>query len=311
MAAKPTKTNTATQVVAVIFVVFLLIVAGFFILRAAQTEESDITKPAIAVIPISGAISLQGDGANAQDIIKEIRKADRDPSIKAIILDINSPGGTVVASEEIAAAVKGAKKPVVAWIEEIGASGAYWIASASDYIVADPASITGSIGVTGSYLQFSDLLNKTGVTYERLVTGKFKDTGSQFKDLTPEERAYLQAKLDAINTIFINTVATNRNLDPAYVRTLATGEIWIGQEAKGFGLVDVLGGRGEAQLAAQQLAGLSSSRLVNIEEQQKGLIDLFSSGSQSIAYWIGKGIGDSWNPLSNQQDDFALMAQAP
>jgi len=305
-----TKKLQASQIIIVLSLILILVGIGILIFKT-QAGEGDFTKPAIAVIPISGAISLQGDGASAQEIVKIIKKADKDPAVKAIILDINSPGGTVVASEEIAAAVKSADKPVVAWIREIGASGAYWIASASDTIVADPASITGSIGVSGSYLQFSGLLDKYGVTYERLVTGTFKDTGSEYKELTTEERAYLMLKLNAINSIFIDAISANRNLDRNYVATLATGEIFLGSEAADKGLVDVLGGKNEAQLVAQQLAGISSSRLVTMQEQKSSLLDLISSSSQTMAYWIGRGIGDSWNPLTSSQDDFVLMAQTP
>jgi protease-4 len=305
-----TKKLQASQIVIVLSLILILVGIGILIFKT-QTGEGDFTKPAIAVIPISGAISLEGDGASAQEIVKIIKKADKDPTVKAIILDINSPGGTVVASEEIAAAVKGAKKPVVAWIREIGASGAYWIASASDTIVADPASITGSIGVSGSYLQFSGLMDKYGVTYERLVTGTFKDTGSEYKELTDEERAYLMSKLNAINSVFIDAVSANRNLDRTYVATLATGEIFLGSEAADKGLVDVLGGKNEAQLVAQQLAGISSSRLVTMQEQKGTLLDLISSSSQAMAYWIGRGIGDSWNPLTSSEEDFVLMAQMP
>jgi len=178
-------------------------------------------------------------------------------------------------------------------------------------IVADPASMTGSIGVTGSYLQFSGLMDTYGVTYERLVTGQFKDTGSQYKTLTTEERAYLQAKLDTINGIFIDAVSANRNLDRSYVASLATGEIFLGSEAVDKGLVDILGGKNEAQLVAQQLAGISSSRLVTMQENPTGLAGFFSSGSQTLAYWIGRGIGDSWSPLTSSQDTFELKAELP
>ena len=306
-----TKTLESSRILLSLFIILLVIGSGFLIYKIAKAGEDDFTKPTIAVIPISGAISLQGDGSSAESVVKEIRKADKDITVKAIILDINSPGGTVVASEEIAAAVKATQKPTVAWIRELGASGAYWIASAADIIVADPASITGSIGVSGSYLQFSGLMDKYGVTYERLVTGKFKDTGSEFKELTADERAYLQAKLNAINELFIDAVSANRNLDRDYVATLATGEIWLGSEAAAFGLVDVLGGKNEAQLAAQQLAGLKSSRLVSVEEDSIGIADLFAQSYESMAYWIGRGIGDSWNPVAGAEEDFALMAQMP
>ena len=138
----------------------------------------------IAVITIDEPISIGKQSIpfqnqfSSQDIIENLDKASQDSTVKGIILEINSPGGTVVASKEIADRVKSMNKPVVSWIREIGTSGAYWIASSSDKIVADPLSITGSIGVISSYLEFAGLLKNYNVTYESLTTGKFKEIGS-------------------------------------------------------------------------------------------------------------------------------------
>jgi len=288
-----------------IMLIFGLIIAaalGFIAIMLSGSES--MISPGIAVIPVSGEINLD----MAAQVIKEIKDADEDITISAIILEINSPGGTVLASREIADAVKDTEKPVVAWIRETGASGAYWVASASDKIVADPASITGSIGVIGSYMQYSGLMQKYGVTYERLVSGKYKDTGSEYKELTPDERAYLQKKIDTIKEMFVIEVSQNRNLPKETVDKLATGEIFLGTEAQQSGLVDVLGGKEVAQKSAEALAGITNSRLVD-KGQAVSFLDLLGAKMGSIAYNVGRGIGDSWNPLAGANQDFTLVAE--
>ncbi len=300
---KVTKTFKNFLTVAGIF-----IIAGLILLavQSAKSEEDGIAKPAIAVVPIYGEI-VSGGSADPTTLIKLIKKADGDFSTHAIILEINSPGGTVVASKEVAEAVKNTKKPTVAWIREVGASGAYWIASAADKVVADEASITGSIGVTGSYLQFSGLFNRYGITYERLVSGAYKDTGSPYKNLTEFERSYLQAKINKINEFFIDAVAENRNMDESTINALANGQIFLGVEAREAGLVDVLGGKEEAQKTAEELAGLKNSKLVRYE-YTPSLFDLMSSKINLFAYWIGQGIGSSLDP-TNKDTDVLLMAE--
>ena len=250
----------------------------------------------IAVIPINGIITVSGDGigfnvegTSSSEIVSFIEKANKNPSVKAIILEINSPGGTAVASREVAETVKNSGKPVVSWIREVGASGAYWIASSSEVIVADPLSITGSIGATGSYLQFSELFEEYGITYERLTSGKFKDTGNSFTALTSEERKLLQSKIDQIHEVFVDEVAANRNLARDKVGRLATGEFYLGKEAKELGLVDYLGGKETAVDFAEELAGIDKSELIRYEVE-RGFFDFFSLSTYS-SYFIGKGIG--------------------
>jgi protease-4 len=285
-------------------VVALIIVGLLFYIVAAK---GDITKPGVAVIPVVGAITSNSNGASPAVINEFIEEANKDLTIKAIILEINSPGGTVVASKEIEQAVKASEKPVVALMKEVAASGGYWIASPADSIVADPATITGSIGVTASYLQVAGLMDQYGVTYERLVSGKYKDTGSPYKSLSPEERELMQNKINVINDMFIKTISANRNMPENKVQELATGEIFLGTEALEFGLVDSLGGMEEAQITAESLAGVENSRLVRYE-REISLFELLSQASLSSSYAIGRGIGDSWNPM-NQEEELVLLAQ--
>ena len=251
----------------------------------------------IAVIPIKGTITGEGSedlfisgSTSSATITKWIKQANSDDSVKGIILEINSPGGTVVASEEISNEIKRTDKPVVALIREVGASGAYWIATNSDKIVADPLSITGSIGVTSSYLEFSGLMEYYGVNYERLVAGRYKDAGSPFRELTPEERRLLQNKLDIVHEAFIDEVSKNRNLKREEVKKMADGFFYFGKEAKELGLIDELGDKELAINITKELAGIEEADLITYEEKTR-LIDLLSRISAHSFYFIGRGIG--------------------
>ncbi len=277
------------------FVLMLIIVSGVAYV-AIKFSQDNVLAPSIAVIPIKGGI----DSNAAAEITKVLKKVDKDSNIRAIILEINSPGGTVVASKEIATAVKNTGKPVVAWIREEGASGAYWVASAADKIVADQGSITGSIGVTGSYLEFSGLFGKYGVTYNSLTSGQYKDTGSPYKNISNSERSYLLGLINALKIQFVQAVAENRNLSFDYVDSLANGRVFLGTEAQNYKLVDVLGGKAEAQKTAESLAGIRESRLVEYGRQQS-IFGSLNSEAQSLAYWTGRGIGDSVKPQADSE----------
>lgn len=265
--------------------VFLIIIVAVivldFLLDVAAGDN--FLGPDILVVPVEGEISLQSSGGlfsaaslSADEIVDQIESASRDPSIVAVILEINTPGGTVVASEDVAKAVAASDKPVVAWMREAATSGGYWIAASADEIVADPATITGSIGVTGSYLSFNDLFDEYGVKYERLVSGQYKDTGTPYRDLSQTERNLLQSKITRINEMFIQHISDSRGMPVEDVRRLATGEIFLGSEALELGLVDTLGGREEAVNAAETLAGVADAGIVRYEKHV-GILDRLSA----------------------------------
>ncbi|MBI2130309.1 S49 family peptidase, partial [Candidatus Woesearchaeota archaeon] len=149
--------------------------------------------------------------------------------------------GSPVASEEIANAIKKTNKTSVAWIREIGTSGAYWVASSTDYIIASRVSITGSIGVIASYTEFSGIMKDYNLTYRRLISGKYKDIGDPFKELVPEEQEILQSYLDSIRDYFVEEVAKNRNMKKQEVEKAANGLFYLGGEAKKLGLIDEIG----------------------------------------------------------------------
>nr|MBI4156624.1 signal peptide peptidase SppA [Candidatus Woesearchaeota archaeon] len=277
----------------------VLILIGLFVVSYASSKLVNISdnRDKIAVIPITGVITIDGggigfesQGASSTDIVQYIQEANKNSNVKGILLEINSPGGSAVASKEIADAVKNSKKPVVSWIREVGASGAYWISSSSKLIVADPLSITGSIGVTGSYLEFSDLFEKYGVTYERLVSGKYKDTGSPYKELNDDEKRLLQDKINQIHEVFVDQVAGNRKLNRNEVEKLATGEFYLGKEAYDLGLVDYLGGKDLALNLTKQLAGIKEAELIRYEKK-RGIFDIVGGLTAKNFYYMGKGIG--------------------
>ena len=186
----------------IVLLILALIVSIFFIIPLFFSLFNGTKLGNVALISVNGVI-MGGDGggslgqtiASSKTIVSFLEDAEKRTNVKAILLEINSPGGGAVASDEIASQIKSMKKPVVSVIREVGASGGYWIASATDHVIANRMSITGSIGVISSYLEFSELMKEYGVGYERLIAGKYKDVGTPFRKLEVEEKQLLQGFL--------------------------------------------------------------------------------------------------------------------
>lgn len=278
-------------------IIFLFITA--FILSAIisifSMDVKDIGSN-VAQIPIKGVIAAEssqdifGMGVvSSTDIVQQIKKAEKNPTIKAIILEINSPGGSAVASDEIGTALKKVNKTKVAWIREVGASGGYWIASSSDHIIANKMSITGSIGVIGSYLEFAGLISDYNVTYRRLVSGKYKDMGSPFKEMTPKEESIFTKKLDTIHEIFINEVAINRGLSKEEMKRVSEAEFYLGTEALDLKLIDELGGKEEVIAHLEKELG-EEVKIVEYKKK-KTFFDILGDVFSYQSFFIGKGIG--------------------
>lgn len=195
--------------------------------------------------PGNSRVFSSREGVTSDSIIGLLEDIKKNPKIKAVLFEINSPGGSPVASEEIARAITELKLPTVAWIRETGASGAYWAAMACSWIVAHPLSITGSIGVLANSFGFEDLLQTLKLKYRRQVAGNMKDIGSPFREPTPEEQAYLQGVLNQIHKVFIDAFAKARKMTPEKAGALATGIFYTGLDAKEKNLVDDLGGKKE------------------------------------------------------------------
>src|SRR5271154_6433642 len=192
-----------------------------------------------------GVVDLDGVILSPQPVVGELKKFADDSSIKAIILHVNSPGGGVAASEEIYREGKRIreekKKRIVVSIETVGASGAYYIASASDKIYADNGSIVGSIGVIAEWVNYGDLMKWANLKSIVLKTGEFKDTGNPSRDLTPNEQAYMQALIDNMFGQFIQAVADGRGMKYDDVKAIANGKVWTGQQALSMKLIDNVG----------------------------------------------------------------------
>jgi protease IV len=284
----------------------LFFMGFFFLIIAVMIGGSDFSFGNVAVIKIRGVITTDGSvgtfgdvGAASADIVGFIEDADNDPLIEAIVIDINSPGGSAVGSDEIAQALKRAEKPTVSLIHEGGTSGAYWVASATDYIIANRMSIVGSIGVIASYLEFSELFEEYGITYQRFVAGKHKDLGSPFKSVTAEERKLFQGKLDTLHDFFIGEIAKNRRLDEREVRGLATGEIFLGSEAVELGLVDQIG---DQAVLEEYLISLGiKDHTYRYYEREATLFDILGRLTSEQFFFLGKGLGKSLTEVGYQQ----------
>jgi protease-4 len=191
--------------------------------------------------------NIISDETASESVVYAIEEAEKDENIKAIILEVDSYGGSAVAAEEIAQAMKRAIKPTVALVRTAATSAAYWASTGAKTIFASNLSDIGSIGVTMSYLDNSKKNIKDGLTYNSLSTGKFKDYGDSDKPLTAEERKLLMRDLNIMNENFIQVVATNRNLDINKVQALADGSSMPGQMAKDNGFIDRIGGMPEVK----------------------------------------------------------------
>src|SRR3989344_2289103 len=296
--------NKIKTIITVLIVLYLAALVSSKLLDSPIS--GDLINNGIAVIKIEGPILLSSsaslfgtDSTSSDEIIANLEKAENNNGVKAIILEINSPGGTVLASKEVADKVKSIQKPTIALIREVGASGAYWIASSSDLIIADELSITGSIGVIGSYLQFSKLMQEYGVTYERLVGGDYKDLGTNFKELEKDERNILQNKIDIIHKFFVDEVKENRKLNDT--KKISTGEFFLGIEAKDLGLIDKFGNKETAVEEAKKLANLKSPSIIEFKEKRT-LLDLIQGVSSQNFYYFGKGIGNEIYSKSQNPD---------
>ncbi|HXM68409.1 MAG TPA: signal peptide peptidase SppA [Candidatus Acidoferrum sp.] len=226
-----------------------------------------------------GVVDLDGVILSPQPVVEQLKKFADDSSIKAIILHVNSPGGGVAASEEIYREVKRVreekKKQVVVSIETVGASGAYYIASASNKIYADKGSIVGSIGVIAEWFNYGDLLKWAKLKSIVLKTGEFKDTGNPTRDLTPAEQAYMQSLIDNMFGQFVHAVADGRGMKFEDVKSIANGKVWTGEQALSMRLIDNVGDFEAAVKDTAKSVGISGEpTLVHPEKDRRTLLDL-------------------------------------
>ena len=256
-------------------------IAMIIVLKVFTPSSNLSFSSKIGVIPIEGAI------LDSQAITEQLRRFRKDKGIKAIILRINSPGGAVGPTQEIYREVLRTveTKKVVASLGGVAASGGYYIAAATKKIVANPGTITGSIGVIMEFVRFEELLNKIGIKLEVLKSGEFKDIGSPHRELTARDKELISALIADIQKQFVEAVASGRNLSLEKTREIADGRIFSGAQAKELGLVDVLGNFQDAVELAKNMATIRGDvTLVYPKKSKLDLWDLFlGSAADSIA----------------------------
>lgn len=254
-------------------VVVLVIVSLFFLLIALFDGSLGISDGTcnIAVMPIEGEIWPFYGLSNVPliitpDVVEDfIRTAEEDVNIEGVLYEINSPGGLPAASERISESIRNSSLPSVGMIGDLGASGGYMIAAATDHLIASPFSIVGSIGVNASYVENSVQNEDSGLTYVQLIAGKYKDAGDPNKPLSDEERELIQRDLDDAHKRFIDLVVQYRGLPLEKVTGLADGSTLTGVRAKEAGLVDGVGGRVEARRALARILNKDESEIIFCE----------------------------------------------
>lgn len=255
----------------------------------------------IAVVYASGEIT-GGEGSDeiigSERISREIRKARTDKKVKAVVLRINSPGGSSLASDVIWREVILTKrvKPVVVSMGDVAASGGYYIACAADSIFAQPNTITGSIGVFGIIPNMQKFFNnKLGITFDRVTTGEFSDLGSITRALTDSERAIIQREVDRIYNAFVKRVADGRKKDQKFIDEIGQGRVWSGTEALENGLVDKLGNIDDAIRSAAKMAKVENYKTVEYPKQKDPIESLFNSSEDKIKeYFAKKELGEQY-----------------
>lgn len=302
--------------------VLLLAVLSFVVslLKGNNNSQKTVTIPdRVAVINIEGTIVCgadskenlfqQANGITSGTIMKQIREAAADDSVKALVLRIDSGGGSATAAEEVGRELlrfkEQTKKPIVATMGNTGASAAYWIAAcASDKIYANATTLTGSIGVYMPYMNTEELFKKIGITSDKIKSGPYKDILTNDRPMTPEEKEILQNIVDEIYDQFVYTVSAGRRMETSKVRAIADGRIYTGRQAKNIGLVDELGDYYDALAAAGTLAKIQLGKdgLPPVKEREK---------QQPWEYFLSAEIANLIKSQVMQQLPNGLLGTAP
>ena len=248
--------------------------------KQSSSSLSVTGKDRVALVKIEGVLLL------SESVVEELNNYAEDSSIKAIVIRIDSPGGGVVPSQEIYNAVKNARKEgkkVIVSMGSIAASGGYYIAAAADKIVANPGTLTGSIGVKMEFANLEKLLEKIGVKGMVVKSGEYKDIGSPYREITDQEKKLLQNVIDDVHSQFIKAVAEGRNLPEPEVRAIADGRIFTGQQALALKLVDQMGDLGDSIKTAGSMAGIKGKPTL-VEKRKK--MPFFEYLKEESAAWV-------------------------
>lgn len=270
------------------FGVIVTLLGAMFALALLMTASIEGVRGVGVFAGTVGLIKAEGvivDGLSeygtvgSESVVKLLERASEDPFIKAVVIRINSPGGSASASQEIYQAIKEFKrsgKPIVVSMGEVAASGGFYIASAADTIFASPSTLTGSIGALLAVVNLEGLMRKIGIEAEAIVSGPFKDTGSFFRGLRPEERKLLKQLINDVYEQFLKDVATGRGLPVSKIKPFADGRILTGRQAYELKLVDKLGGLQDAISYAAERAGIKGKPRVKELRYRRRLWDIMT-----------------------------------
>jgi protease-4 len=242
----------------------LVLVAGFLV-SWIQGSSSFLSGDRVAVVRVEGVVM------DARWVLEALQRQGKDPRVRAMVIRVDTPGGAVAPTQEIFRSLRslGQRKKVVASLGSMATSGGYYVACAAEKIVANPGTITGSIGVVVHMANLEGLLEKLGVQGQVIKSGEHKDMGSMFRPLSDIEKGLLQTVVDDVHDQFVRDVAQCRRLEVEKVRTMADGRIFSGRQAQGLGLVDELGGLQEAIQVAASLAGITGEPIVVEEPKER------------------------------------------
>jgi protease-4 len=226
-------------------------------------------------------------------VLEQLKRYEDSKSVRAILLNIDSPGGGVASSQELYAEVKRLRekydKTIVAYMSSTGASGAYYVACAANKIITNPGTVVGSIGVVAEWMNYGDLLEWAKIKDVIFKTGEFKDTGNPARPLTERERTYFQGLIDDMYVQFVDAVASGRNLELEEVRSLADGRVFTGRDAKELKLIDEIGNFQDAVDLTARLAGISGKpRLIRAIRQRVTLLDVLTTDLSRLAPFDGR-----------------------
>ncbi|GAA0292849.1 signal peptide peptidase SppA [Halarchaeum salinum] len=280
--------------------VLLVLGLGLVVARAAaRLGRRWLAAYDVAEVAVEGPISRDGntDGLTggvvtppADAIVEQIERADDDPNVEGLLVELNTPGGEIVPSDDIRLAAERFEGPVVAYATDQCASGGYWIATACDRLFAREGSLVGSIGVIGSTVNAKELAEELGVSYERFAAGKYKDAGQPLKELDEDDRHYLQGLVDDYYDDFVERVAEGRDLDPETVRE-TEARVFLGREAESRGLVDEIGTARDAEDALADELGHEVT--VEAFHASPGLLRRLQGGGRALARAAGAGVADA------------------
>jgi protease-4 len=262
---------------------------------AEVAVEGPITRDGATPGPLPGRLA-----ATADDIVETVERADEDDAVDALLVKLDTPGGEVVPSDDVRNAVADFDGPTVAYATDVCASGGYWIASGCDELWARRGSIVGSIGVIGSRVNVSELAAELGVSYERFAAGEYKDAGLPLKELSADEREYLQGIVDGFYEDFVERVAEGRGMDPEAIRD-TEARVYLGSDADDLGLVDGLGDRDAVEDRVEEL--LDAEVSVREFEPEKGLAGKLRGGATAAAYAFGAGVA---SVVADEDREFRL-----